>query len=76
MYTRASPYGFGLFAAYSHMYLDKSHSYLLQKSYILTEWAAFIVLIVIPLFCHSNYEVLFPAWNPYVNMIWAFMIRG
>ena len=47
MYTRASPYGFGMYAAYCHLYLDKSHDYLLERSSIAVELAAFVVLIAI-----------------------------
>jgi hypothetical protein len=44
MSTRASPYGFGMYAALLHM-LDKEHDYLENKSSIFYEWFSFVTMI-------------------------------
>ena len=76
MVTRASPYGFGMYAAYYHLYKDKSNSYLLKRSHLITEYFAFIVFMGIAFCLPVEFVVFYDwwLWTPMVNMVFMLAI--
>jgi hypothetical protein len=45
-WTRMSPYGFGMYAAYLHL-KDDDHSFI-NRAPVIIEWLAFLIFFIIP----------------------------